>query len=76
MEVLKSGLTRARDAIFDGKDGLVIDFIKTVAGSEAPLGDCIGVAVGVATASMVASFGCQITGAWTKVLIKERAMSE
>ena len=67
MEVLKSGLTRARDAIFDGEDGIVVDLIETVAGSEAPLGDCIGVTVWVATASMVASFGCQVTGAWTKV---------
>ena len=58
MEVLESGLTRARDAIFDGEDGVVVDLIQTVAGSEAPLGDCICVAIGVAAASMITSFGC------------------
>ena len=67
MEVFESGLTRARDAVFDGEDGVVVDLIQTVAGTEAPLGDCISVAVWVAAASMIASFGCQITGAWTKV---------
>ena len=76
LKVLESGLTRARHAIFDGKDGLVVDFVQTVAWSEAPFGDCISVTVGVATASMVTSFWCQVTCAWAKVYSKERLMSE